>query len=119
MYTYSQFAVDGNFILLRPLFITLFVFIALLFICLLLPGRIRRLINGLTTIITSVFVLVFGSLLLFFDAILIDELGLASDSVNTYFYIGTVILAILNPILFFSRKKKARQADEEALQEVR
>src|SRR5699024_12082231 len=73
-------------------------------------GRIRRLINGLTTIITSVFVLVFGSLLLFFDAILIDELGLASDSVNTYFYIGTVILAILNPILFFSRKKKDRKS---------
>lgn len=104
-----QFMVDGQFVLLRPLYVLIFVFALIIFLMNILPRRVRQYLNGFIVVFVSLFTLVLSGMLLFFDAVLVDELVANGDSFATYFFVGTAILAIINPVIYFSRKKKIKE----------
>lgn len=103
MYTYESFEKFGSFILLRPVFGTLLTASILLFLILIIPKARGKLLNGFIIISISVLSIVVSAQVLFYDAIIVDELGLGGDAVTTYIFLGIVGFSLLNPLLYFGR----------------
>jgi hypothetical protein len=54
----------------------------------------------------SVVSVIVSAQLLYYDAIIVDELGLGGDSVTTYMFLIILILGFVNPITFYVSSKK-------------
>lgn len=101
MYTYESFERLGAFILLRPIFLTFLIISLLLFLVVVIPRLKNKIINGFTVICISTISVVVTSQLLFYDAIIVDEINLGGDGVSTYMFLAIIVFSILNTILFF------------------
>lgn len=106
MYTYDSFAIDGTFTLLRPVFYSLLLFLIILFAIIMLSKAKGKFINGFSVCIVSVICILIASQMLFYDAIIVDELNLAGDEIATYSFIAILALGLLNPLLYYRKQKK-------------
>lgn len=104
MYTYKSFETLGAFTLLRPVFITMLIVLLLLLIMVVVP-KYRQKLNALFVFSLSVIIVLLASQLLFYDAIIVDELGLGGDAITTYLYLLIVVVGIINPVIFSIKKK--------------
>ncbi|MCF6136590.1 hypothetical protein [Pseudalkalibacillus berkeleyi] len=104
MYTYESFEILGAFTLLRPVFITFLVISLLLFVTVLLPKPKTKFLNLFTVISISIISLIVSTQVLYYDAIIVDEIGLGGDEVTTYMYIIVAVFSIINPLIYFVRK---------------
>lgn len=109
MYTYESFASGGSFTLLRPVFYSFLLVVLALFIIVLLPKSLSRFMNGFTIASLSIFSIFLSGQLLFFDAIIVDELGLGGDGVSTILFLAIAVLGVANPIIYFIRKQGGRR----------
>ena len=118
MYTYESFVTNGSFTLLRPVFITLFV-IAILLVLLIVIPITKKFLNGLAVISLSLVTVILSIQLTFFDAIIVDEIGLGGDVTSFIMSIIIIILGLVNPFLYFrknpnnkrDRNEKKRTSD--------
>ena len=90
MFTYHSIETLGTFTLLRPIYITLLFFTIILFVAVVTP-KIRTKFLNWFVVLTLYFVLLIVSVqVVFYDAIIVDELGLGGDSFSS-----TVVVLIL------------------------
>lgn len=104
MYTYDSFETLGVFTLLRPVFITLLIISFLLFIVVLVPSTRDKIVNGYTVASISIISLIVSTQLLYYDAIIVDELGLGGDEVTTGMFGVIAALNIVNPTIYFAKR---------------
>ncbi|RWZ60582.1 hypothetical protein EQV77_04605 [Halobacillus fulvus] len=98
---------NGNFILLRPIFITLFALALTLFLLLVYKSH---LVNGWYLLFTSTAIMLVAGQLLYFQGVIVDEFALDGDPFITYFTLATVLLCIINPLYFFIQPVEKREA---------
>ncbi|MBM7095270.1 hypothetical protein JSY36_05835 [Bacillus sp. H-16] len=106
MYTYDSFVTEGSFTLLRPVYITLAVFSLCLFFLIIFPKLKHRLLNGIAVAGLSLVFAVITVQVIYYDAIIVDELGLGGSTVNTTLSVAVIGLSILNPFLYFGTHRK-------------
>lgn len=100
MYTYEAFETIEQFSLLRPIFISLLIFSVILSISIILSKRFTKFLNVFSVISISVMAIIISSQLLFYSAIIVDEINLDGDSISFGLYIGILSLSVLNPLLY-------------------
>ena len=102
-FTYKNFEIDGIFTLLDPIFQVLLLFSILFLVIVIL----KKVSFGLCLLFASFTVIVSGQLL-WFSAIIVDELNLGGNSTGTYMFLGTVIIqcAVVYIALIKSNKNK-------------
>lgn len=61
--------------------------------------------SGLSVVGLSIVSVIASAQLLYYDAIIVDELGLGGDAVTTYMFLVILILGFVNPITFYIRCK--------------
>jgi hypothetical protein len=105
MYTYESFETLGAFTLLRPIFITFIITALIMFFIIIIPKTRIKIASGLSVMGLSVVSVIASAQLLYYDAIIVDELGLGGDSVTTYMFLIIIILGLINPIVFFIGRK--------------
>ncbi|TDL78548.1 hypothetical protein [Peribacillus frigoritolerans] len=103
MPTYDSFETLGTFTLLRPIFVTFIITALLMFLIIIFPKI--RLANGPTVVGLSIVTVIASAQLLYYDGIIVDELGLGGDVVTTYMFLVILILGFVNPITFYIRRK--------------
>ncbi|AZS13841.1 hypothetical protein [Paenibacillus lutimineralis] len=106
MYTYDSFETAGAFTLMRPIFITLLIVSLLLFVIIILPKLRRKLANGSFVFGLSLVSLVVSAQLLYYQAIIVDEIGLGGDEASTMLFLVNAIFCIANPIIFLMKANK-------------
>lgn len=105
MYTYQSFETLGEFSLLRPIFITLLIVSFSLFLFMLITKSKDKLVNGFSVIILSMLCILVSGQLMFYDGIIVDEIGLSGDTVSFYLFLAILIFGITNPIIYFYKKQ--------------
>lgn len=103
MYTYESFETLGTFTLLRPIFITLLTVSLLLFATLILPKIRLKLINGFAIISISIILVLVSGQVLFYHAIIVDEINLGGDPVSFGMFLAILCLSFINPIIYFNK----------------
>jgi|SRR5690625_693321 len=107
MYTYDSFETAGAFTLLRPIFVTFIFALLLMFLIILLPKLRRKMVNSLSVVVgLSLVSIIASAQLLFYDAIIVDEIGLEGDEITTYMFLVILFFGFLNPIIFFTKRSK-------------
>jgi len=106
LYTYDSFETAGAFTLMRPIFITLLIVSLLLFVIIILPKLRRELANGSLVFGLSFVSLIISAQLLYYHAIIVDEIGLSGDGVSTLLFLVNAIFCIANPIVFLVKVNK-------------
>ena len=101
MYTYKTFVTDGAFTLMRPVFLTLVILSILLFLIIILPKLQKRLLNGFSVVSFSFILGIITIQVTYYDAIIVDEIGLGGDPTTFYLALVTLSLCVLNPLLFY------------------
>ncbi len=104
MFTYDSFETLGVFTLLRPMFITLLVVSIVTMVMLLIPKTRDKWLKGYLVPVLSLIIIVFCTQLLYYSAIIVDELGLGGDAGATGMYGVIVALGIVNSIIYFVKK---------------
>jgi glucan phosphoethanolaminetransferase (alkaline phosphatase superfamily) len=104
MYTYESFVTDGVFTLLRPVVYSFLLIAVAIFIIVLLPKAFQRFMNGFTIISISIISIIISGQVLFFDAIIADELGLGGDGASTLIFLAIAGLSVASPVIFYIRK---------------
>ena len=107
MYTYDSFEIAGVFTLLRPIFVTFIVANFFLLLIITVP-QLKIKAESLSVIGLSIVSVIASSQLLYYDAIIVDELGLGGDEKTTYMFLTILIFSIINPIIFFLLSKKGK-----------
>lgn len=107
MYTYDSFENLGAFILLRPIFSTILVISLILFIMLLIPRFNSKIINGFTVLSLSAFSILVSGQLLFYNGIIVDEIGLGGDPISFFIFLAIVGMGIINLIIYFYKNEKS------------
>lgn len=74
-----------------------------LFLVVIIPQLKNRIMNGFTWISISIISIVVSSQLLFYEAIIVDEINLGADVVSTYLFLAIIGFSIINTYLFFKR----------------
>jgi hypothetical protein len=105
MYTYESYETLGAFTLLRPIFITFIVAALLMFFIITFPKLKIKMTSGISVVGLSMVSIIASAQLLYYDAIIVDELGLGGDEVTTYMFLVILILGFVNPITFYIRRK--------------
>jgi hypothetical protein len=105
MYTYESFETLGAFTLLRPIFITFIVAALLMLFIITFPKLKIKMTSGISVVGLSIVSVIASAQLLYYDAIIVDELGLGGDVVTTYMFLVILILGFVNPITFYIRRK--------------
>ncbi|USK32132.1 hypothetical protein LIT25_16110 [Bacillus sp. F19] len=105
MYTYDSFETLGAFTLLRPIFVTFIITALLMFFIIIFPKIRLKMVSGLSVVGLSIVSVIASAQLLYYDAIIVDELGLGGDVVTTYMFLVILILGFVNPITFYIRRK--------------
>jgi hypothetical protein len=99
MYTYDSFETSGVFTLLRPFSIAFLIALLIMFIFVISPILRTKMVNGLSVVGLSIISIVVSAQLMFYHGIIVDEL-------TSYMTLITVLLSIINPIIFFNSHKK-------------
>ncbi|MEH6986328.1 hypothetical protein [Cytobacillus firmus] len=102
MYTYESFVTDGSFTLLQPVFYSSL----LAAVILLIFALTSKAISGIVVVFISLILIIISGQVLFFDAIIADELGLGGDGTATLLFLGIAFLSLASPVIFFIRKKE-------------
>jgi hypothetical protein len=105
MYTYESFETLGAFTLLRPIFLTFIMASLLMFFIIIIPKMRIKLASGFSVVGFSLVSVIASAQLLYYDAIIVDELGLGGDKVTTYMFLIILILGFVNPIFFYISRK--------------
>jgi hypothetical protein len=107
MYTTETFVTDGAFTLMRPIFFTLLILAILLFILIISRKLREKLLNRFSVGSLSFILGLITVQVTYYDAIIVDEIGLGGDP--TTFFLALIILAlsVLNPMLFFWLNSKS------------
>ncbi|MED4731557.1 hypothetical protein P9597_26165 [Aneurinibacillus migulanus] len=105
MYTYDSFETAGAFTLLRPIFITFLIIALILFFIVTFLRTKQKFINGSTIMSISIISIIISAQVLFYDAIIVDEIGLGGDKVSTYMFLAIVAFGLLNPIIYFIKRR--------------
>lgn len=105
MYTYTTFESAGSFILLRPVFITLAAVSLILFAMILFTKFIQKAASRFAVLVLSIISVIVSAQLLFYEAVIADELGLKGDAVSTYLFLINLSFCLVNPILFYIKSK--------------
>lgn len=100
MLTLEYFGTDFEFTLFRPIFMTLLVISFLLFVAIIIPA-FKKMINGFTVVSLTVGTIFVGSQLVYYGGILVDEFGLAGDSVSFFMFFLIVTLGVVNFISYY------------------
>ncbi|WLR57390.1 hypothetical protein LC048_11355 [Mesobacillus subterraneus] len=109
MYTTETFVTDGVFTLMRPIFFTLLILSILLFI-LIISRKLRgKLLNGFSVVSLSIILGVITVQVTYYDAIIVDEIGLGGDPTTFFLALINLGISILNPMLFFWLNSKTEQ----------
>ncbi|MEH6996274.1 hypothetical protein V7075_26815 [Neobacillus drentensis] len=106
MYTYDSFETLGSFTLLRPIFITVIIASLALFFILVVPKFKKKLVNGFTVFSVSAISIVVSGQLLFYHAIVADEINLGGDTVSTYLFFVIIGICIVNCLIFLFNQKE-------------
>ncbi|MFU0788899.1 hypothetical protein [Virgibacillus proomii] len=107
MYTYEGFEQFGTFTLLRPIFIT-FLAATIILLSLLLFERSKKYINAFTIFSLSILLIIASVQLMFYDAIITDELNLSGDTVSFFICLGVVGISLVNIVVYFKTKQSNR-----------
>jgi hypothetical protein len=91
---------------MRPIFITFLIVSLLLFVIIILPKLREKLANSSLVFGLSLVSLVVSAQLLYYDAIIVDEIGLSGDGVSTILFLVNAIFCIANPIVFLMKANK-------------
>lgn len=102
MYTYESFVTEGAFTLLQPVFYSSL----LAAVILLIFALTSKAISGIVVVFISLILIIISGQVLFFDAIIADELGLGGDGTATLLFLGIAFLNLASPVIFFIRKKE-------------
>ncbi|RNF38970.1 hypothetical protein [Planococcus salinus] len=108
MYIHPSFSTDGSFTLLQPLYTTLLVVSVLLFVLIFLPITRRKFINGFTVVALSLLMMWISIQLIYFDAIIVDEIGLGGNPITFFMVAAIVVFGFANPLFYFTRKAKPK-----------
>ncbi|MBZ5752126.1 hypothetical protein [Metabacillus rhizolycopersici] len=106
MYTYDSFETLGAFTLLRPIFVTFIIAALFMFFIIIIPKLRRKMTSGLSVVGLSFVSIIASAQLLYYDAIIVDELGLGGDEITTYMFFVILLFSIINPIIFYIRRKR-------------
>ncbi|RSD28663.1 hypothetical protein [Mesobacillus subterraneus] len=106
MYTYETFLSDGVFTLLRPVFFTLLLVSIILLLLILYPRTRQRMLNTFSVISLSAIFGIITVQVIYYDAIIVDELSFGGDPTSTTTALAVMVFTIINPILFFALKSK-------------
>ncbi|MGG3802085.1 hypothetical protein [Metabacillus fastidiosus] len=106
MYTYESFETLGVFTLLRPIFFRFLIISLLLLIKVILPITKMPYINGFTIANISIISAVVFAQVVFYNAIIVDETGLRRDEFSSYMFLIIVVLAFINPLVYFYKENK-------------
>ncbi|MGE7603496.1 hypothetical protein ACQKL5_13565 [Peribacillus sp. NPDC097675] len=109
MYTYESFETDGVFTLLRPILFTFVILGFLLFIGIILPKALNTFLHATTVISMSLLSIIVSAQVVFYDAIIVDELSLGGDAMATSMYLIIIVFGIVNPLIYFFRQNRVRK----------
>lgn len=109
MYTYESFETFGEFTLLRPIFMTILLVDLLLFLGLLIPNVRNNMINTITVVSLSSISTLVSAQLLFYSAIIVDEIGLGGDPVSFTLFLTIFGLGIINYFVYQITKRKEKK----------
>ena len=96
---YSSFEIFGAFPLLRPILFLLLAVTIILFITLLIPKIRVYLLNGFAVISLSVVTMLVAMQVVYYHAIIVDEIGLSGDPVSIYLFLAIASFGIVNSLL--------------------
>ncbi|CAG9622471.1 hypothetical protein BACCIP111883_03262 [Sutcliffiella rhizosphaerae] len=105
MYTYSSFESGGSFTLLQPLFTTILFAVIIVFILVVMPKRVKGKINGLTAIGISIFSFILAGQVVYFEAIIADEINLGGGGLSLFLFGGIFLLGVANIIICLMRQE--------------
>lgn len=108
LYTYESFETLGVFTLLRPTFITILAVSLLLFFIIIIPKLKNKMINRFTVLSLSAISILVSAQLLFYEGIIVDEIGLGGDPVSFYLFLAITCMGIINLSLYFSRQVRLK-----------
>jgi len=108
MYTYKSFATDGVFTLLQPIQFTMLAVSLITLIFVLIPIIRKQYLNWLTLSFISAMNIVLSALVIFFGAILADEMNLGGDAIGLWLALGTCIVSLLALLIYFGQHKKGQ-----------
>lgn len=109
MYTYSSFESFGTFTLLRPILFLLLAVALILFIVQLIPKIRTYLLNGFAVISLSFVTIAVAVQVVYYHAIIVDEIGLGGDAVSLYLFLSIAFMGVMNVLLhLFTRPRKTR-----------
>ena len=100
MYTHSSFETFGTFTLLRPILFVLLAVALLLFIALLIPKIRSNLLNGFAVISLSFVTVLIGIQVVYYHAIIVDEIGLGGDSVSFFLFLAIAFFGLVNCLFY-------------------
>ncbi|MGP7818672.1 hypothetical protein [Niallia sp. 01092] len=78
------------------------IFALILFVMIIFPRTRRKFINGFAVISLSLVSLIISAQVIYYDAIIVDELGLGGDEVTTFMCLAVIAFNFLNPMVYFS-----------------
>lgn len=94
----------------RPLFIILLVFLGIFFLISLVPKGANTKVTFFTVLTVSITHLVMAGALLVTENWFLSEFQLDGDSITFALFVGVVILAILNPVIYKLRNRNRRSS---------
>ena len=106
MYLYESFESSGTFTLLRPVYLTLVIIVLLLFLAIVIPAIRRNFITGFTVVSLSAVLVIVSAQIMFYHAVIVDEIGLGGDSIAFYSFLIVTAASFVNLLIYFGSKSR-------------
>ncbi|KGX84779.1 hypothetical protein [Pontibacillus litoralis] len=106
MYSVESFETIGAFTLLRPVFVTLTLVVMLLLLFIIIPKLRKKIVNGFAVVSISFVSVILSGQLLYYDAIIVDELGLSGDEFAFILFLIILVLSLVNLGLYMYYSKQ-------------
>ena len=100
MFSHELIGSMSEFTLMRPVFFSLFVLLAITFLTVAVPKWRLMFRHVVPILLLSIIGIMVSAQLLFYEGVLVDELGLSGDPVTFYLFIGIGFFALLNPCVY-------------------
>ena len=110
MYTYETFVTEGSFTLMRPVFFTMLILAILLFIMIISPQLRVKLLNRFSVMSLSAIFGIITIQVMYYDAIIVDEIGLGGDPTSFFIALMIFALCMLNPVLYYYLNSKTAKS---------
>lgn len=94
----------------RPIFIVLLAFLTLFFFISLIPKERDTKISFFTVLIVSITHATIAGTLLVTENWFLEEFSLDGDQVTFLLFLGVILLAVLNPIIYKLRNRNSRKS---------